>query len=121
MEPRYRFSDRLSVALSGALNPRVRALGYVGHSAPAVDEYALAGLKTGVRDLDAGAGGYEALARDAIVMSYRDVDEVQLELSVDYSFSANLTLDVRVRHYWSEVEHVEFFEIARDELPRPTP
>lgn len=49
-----------------------------------------------------------------IYMGKRDVTSVEASLSGKYSFSANMTLNLRARHYWSGVSYNSFHLLAED-------
>lgn len=52
--------------------------------------------------------------RTDVFMGKRDVTSVEASLSGKYSFTANMTLNLRVRHYWSGVSYNSFHLLAED-------
>ncbi len=113
VSPRVRLGDKLLLRLEARYNTNHRFLGYIGHSAASAKTYGLAGLATGYRILGEGGVGYAGIRPDGIVMSYRDIESHENQLTVEYSFTANVNVNLRVRHYWSRVLHREYFEIQR--------
>lgn len=76
-------------------------------------------LNTGVfRGRDHNEFGYvnQALVdgKTDVYIGKRDVTSVEGSLSAKYSFSANMTLNLRVRHYWSGVHYNSFHLLAED-------
>ena len=120
VSPRFRVGDKLTFRTRTNLRSNKRFLGYIGHSGASAKTYALDGLETGFGILDASAPGYSGIRPDGIVFSYRDIESVENELFVEYAFTANVTLNLRARHYWSRVRHREYFEIQRAGTPLPT-
>jgi len=49
-----------------------------------------------------------------VFMGKRDVTSVEASLSGKYSFTANMTLNLRLRHYWSGVTYNSFHLLAED-------
>ena len=121
VSPRLRVSDRLSARLRANLSQRTRVIGYVGHAAAAVARQGLDDLDTGWGLLDETVGGYELLDPDGILLSYRNVPTAELELSASYSLNANVTFNLRARHYFSRVTHDEFAEVDLAGELQPTP
>ena len=121
VSPRVRVGDRLAMRVRGNVRLGKRFLGYVGHSAAAIDRFDLLAAQTPYRLLDdERVIGFDGLKDDGILGSYRDVPQVELEASAEYSFNANMNINLRARHYWSRVNHVEFFETFSDGYPRAT-
>lgn len=120
VSPRFRVGDRLTFRTRTSLRDNKRFLGYIGHSAASAKTYALDGLDTGFGIVDETAPGYDGIRPDGIVFSYRDIEIVENELFVEYAFTANATLNLRARHYWSRVRHREYFEIQSVGVPLPT-
>ncbi len=58
----------------------------------------------------------QVVAPDAtyVYMGKRDVTSVEASFSGKYSFSANMTLNLRARHYWSGVRYNSFHLLAED-------
>ncbi len=120
ISPRVRIGDRLAMRLRVNLRRGVRYLGYVGHSPDEVIAQGLDLVQTPYFTLDPSVTGFSALRSGGILGSYRTVPTVELETSAEYSFTANMNVSLRVRHYWSRVNHVEFFEFLADGKPLPT-
>ncbi len=120
VSPRARLGDKLALRLEAGYNKAHRFLGYIGHSAASAKTYQLAGLETGVRVLGSGAVGYDGIRADGIVMSYRDVEIMENQATIEYSFTANVNVNLRIRHYWSRVFHREYFEIQGAGTPIET-
>ena len=121
VSPRVRMGDKLTARLSGDLRQGNRYLGYVGHTPAGIARLPVTDAQATYIPLDAATVGFGGLADEAFVISYRTISTAELELSTEYSFTANATLNLRVRHYWSRVRHEEFAEVFDDGLPRPTP
>lgn len=49
-----------------------------------------------------------------VYIGKRDVTSVEASLSAKYSFTANMTVNLRVRHYWSGVTYNSFHLLAED-------
>ena len=120
VSPRARIGDKLALRIETGYGDNTRYLGYVGHSAASAKTYRLAGRGTGVRRLRETAGGYAGIRPDGIVMSYRDIRSFENQFTLEYSLTANVNVNLRIRHYWSRVVHDEFFEIQRAGTPLPT-
>lgn len=91
VEPRFRVNDKLTVAASAELDKEMSG--------------------RGLSDF-----GYD----DEIIYSKRDRTTVSNRLSLNYSFNQNLNFNLRVRHYWSKVIHLEFLELMEDGSFAPT-
>ena len=85
---RYRVSDRLSLSTSAWRQESANDVGYVNR-----------------RTVD---------GKTDVLMGKRDVSSVETSLSAKYSFNANMTLNLRLRHYWSGVRYNSFHELATD-------
>jgi len=121
ISPRFRVSDKLDFRIGGTFRKNVRYLGYVGHTQAAIDNYELEAAKTPFNTLEASTIGYGTLTNDEIVNSYRTIRIAEIEASSSYSFNAQMNINLRIRHYWSRVNHVEYFKInSTDGTPRPT-
>ena len=117
VSPRFRVNDRFDFRISGEARKNNRFLGYVGHTPGSVALYGLEAAGTRFSTLELAAPG---VGDDEIIGSYRDIRITDVEANANYSFTANMTASLRVRHYWSQVNHDEFFEFGPDQLPRPT-
>lgn len=56
----------------------------------------------------------EVDGKTEIYMGKRDVTSVEASLNAKYSFTANMTVNLRVRHYWSGVTYNSFHLLAED-------
>ena len=121
ISPRYRVNDALDLRVGGNFAHNLRYLGYVGHSQAGIERFDLVNAGTVYNQLDETSIGYDRVSSDRFVGSYRTFRTVELEATVAYSFTANMNLSLRARHYWSRVEHEEFFEAGADGQPIPTP
>lgn len=118
--PRYRFGDQLTVRFDVGASQSDDGYGYVGHSAASAKTYRLDDFGTNYSFLNDASLGYDRLLSDVIVVGYRDVRTVELELGLDYAFRAQMTLSARARHYWSNVKYSAFAELGIDGDPVPT-
>lgn len=58
---------------------------------------------------------------DTVIFSRRNVRSVENTLNIKYSFTNRMGLTIRLRHYWSKVEPVQFYELNTDgKLVTPT-
>ena len=60
------------------------------------------------------ANGNPMFAHDSSIISRRKVTQFTTVLNGVYNFKARMNLSVRVRHYWSKVENVSFFNTKAD-------
>lgn len=97
---RYRFSDHLSVAHSISYNP-------VRNDAGFYSTY-----------YENGPGGTPEL-KD-IIFSRRDRTTIENILSVKYSFSNRSGVTIRLRHYWSQVEVKQLYDLLESGELRPS-
>ena len=91
---RYRASDRLSLNVGAWRGQNNNEVGYVHHAARPG-----AGEEPGTTD---------------IFMGRRNVSSVEGGLSAKYSFNANMTLNLRLRHYWSGVSYKDYHALGED-------
>ncbi|WP_044103017.1 DUF5916 domain-containing protein [Neolewinella persica] len=89
---RWRLSDRLSLNTGVFRGQEHNEVGYVNRET----------VET------------EAGTRTDVFMGKREVTSIEASLSGKYSFSANMTLNLRVRHYWSGVSYNSFHLLAKD-------
>lgn len=121
VSPRFRVSDKFDFRIGSTLRKNTRYLGYVGHHAAGIERYELEAEGTRYIQLSPTTQGYQTLNDDAIAMSYRTIRIAEVEANATYSFTAQMNINLRVRHYWSRVNHVEYFEVSsNDPIPRPT-
>lgn len=93
LNARYRVSPRFSLNAGVFRGKEKNEVGYVNRAT-----------------IDLQDGG----SRTDIYMGQRDVTSVEASFSGKYSFSANMTLNLRVRHYWSGVAYNEFNLLEED-------
>lgn len=79
--PRYRFSDKFSIAYNLNLAPQNNNTGFA------------------------------AISGNDVIFGKRDINSVENVLSLKYSFNANMNINTRIRHYWSKVDYKEFFTL----------
>lgn len=74
------------------------------------------GIFRGLEDNEVGFVNKRANGDDEpdIFMGTRDVTSYELSFSGKYSFNANMTLNLRARHYWSGVSYKNFHLLAED-------
>jgi hypothetical protein len=118
VSPRFRVNDQLDLRLAGTLRKNSRYLGYIGHTFASAQTFELEAAGTPYLILDAATRGYDEVADNEIVGSYRTIHIAELEANVTYSFTANMNVNLRVRHYWSRVNHDEYF-VFNPTNPRP--
>jgi hypothetical protein len=85
-ELRYRFSPRLSASISNKLEIDIGNRGY----------------------------GFVESSTPDIIMSSRDITNVNTILSAQYGFSSRMNLTFRMRHNWSYVDNRQFFHLQSD-------
>ena len=94
MDARYRFNNRLSMSAYAYQGSDRNDVGYVNQADLVVDE----------------------LERTDVYFGTRDRNSVEAGLNGKYSFSANMTLNLRLRHYWSGVAYRRFHLLDADGL-----
>ena len=94
VDARYRFSNRLSMSAYAYQGSDRNDVGYVNQADLVVDE----------------------LERTDVYFGTRDRSSVEAGLNGKYSFSANMTLNLRLRHYWSGVAYRRFHLLDADGL-----
>ena len=88
LSPRFRFSDRINVILRSKLDQFTADYGYVAHSDSNYDGEVILGV------------------RDRIVVENSIVGQ--------WVFTKRMGLDLRLRHYWQQVNYKEFRELQED-------
>ncbi len=91
VEPRIRISDQLTLSADAQFEKELRGKGWV----------------------DFGSG-------DEIIYSTRDRTTISNLVGLNYSVNPNMSFNVRVRHYWSKVAHLEYLELMEDGLFQTT-
>jgi len=84
LDPRYRFNDKFSVYSSNGITLQNKDLGWV--------------------DFD----------NDAPILGTRDRTTITNLIGLDYSFNHIMTLETRIRHYWSKVIYDSFYGLDDD-------
>ena len=109
--PRYRVNDKLSFVYSLGYNLTLRQIGFAGELNPA----APADAPT-ARDF----GGYLADGRttDAL-LGRRDLHTITNTATATYTFTNRMSLNVRVRHYVSNVHYHDFARLSPGGLETP--
>ena len=82
--PRYRFSDKFNVGFATILNNEKNSEGFVDNS------------------------------DDQIIFGRRDVNTVTNRIGINYTFNKKMSLDFRLRHYWSKVKYHSFHNLNLD-------
>ncbi len=93
-KPRVRASDKLFILLELSNQYRNNDEGYVNP-----DESAL---------------GYESLGDNDIIFSIRDQVVFDNRLNIEYIFTKNMSLNFRVRHYWTKLDYNSFHLLGED-------
>ncbi|WP_420457856.1 DUF5916 domain-containing protein [Neolewinella sp.] len=93
-DARYRFSNRFSMSAYLNQGGDRNDVGYVNQQDVVVDD----------------------VARTDVYFGTRDRNSVEAGLNGKYSFSANMTLNLRLRHYWSGVAYSRFHLLDADGL-----
>ena len=58
--------------------------------------------------------GFAAVSGNDVIFGRRDVKSIENILNIKYSFSDKMSINTRVRHYWSQVHYNEFFTLQPD-------
>lgn len=58
--------------------------------------------------------GFAAISGNDVIFGRRDIRGVENILNIKYSFSDKMSINTRVRHYWSKVFYKEFFTLQQD-------
>ena len=69
---------------------------------------------------DAGDLGYVDEVEDDIIIGLRNRRTLINNVSTVYTFNKNMTLNARLRHYWSSVEYYEFRKLIDEGLTAPS-
>ena len=94
LDARYRFNNRFSLSAYAYQGSDRNDVGYVNQADLVVDE----------------------LERTDVYFGTRDRNSVEAGLNGKYSFTANMTLNLRLRHYWSGVAYRRFHLLDADGL-----
>lgn len=84
MNNRYRFSNKLTISHNLNLTPQTNN------------------------------AGFAAISGNDVIFGRRDIRGVENVLNIKYSFSDKMSINTRVRHYWSKVFYKEFFTLQDD-------
>ncbi len=82
---RYRFNDKLTIGHALSLAPQNDNVGFAGFND--VSE---------------------------VIFGRRDIKTVENTFTIKYSFSSKMSINTRLRHYWSKVAYKEFFTLLTD-------
>ncbi|MEN9549348.1 MAG: hypothetical protein RIR12_1939 [Bacteroidota bacterium] len=80
-ENNYRFNSKLAVNLESVFVPQKRNVGYATKEA------------------------------GVIIFGRRDIKQVENILSIKYSFNNKMNINTRMRHYWSQVQYDQYFNL----------
>jgi len=94
ISPRLRISDRLNLIIETRVNHYMKDRGYVSKLIP----------------------GYE----DKIMMGTRDRVEVENSIRSQFVFTKRMGIDLRLRHYWQQVEYAYFNVLIDDGVLKET-
>jgi len=81
---RYRFNNNLTISQGISLSPQRNNVGFAG------------------------------LEGSEVVFGKRDIKTIENTLNIKYSFNANMNINTRIRHYWSNVKYNDFFTLQND-------
>ncbi|MBK6992851.1 MAG: carbohydrate binding family 9 domain-containing protein [Chitinophagaceae bacterium] len=81
---RYRFNNNLTISQGISLSPQRNNVGFAG------------------------------LEGSEVVFGKRDIKTIENTLNIKYSFNANMNINTRIRHYWSNVKYNDFFTLHND-------
>jgi len=87
--PRVRFSDRFTITLNSSVTKDMNDYGWAETS-------------------------FDSLGIPTIFFGRRDVSTVNNVLDARYIFNTKLSLSLRVRHYWSQVNYLDYYTLNTD-------
>jgi hypothetical protein len=58
--------------------------------------------------------GFASVTGNDVIFGRRDVASVENIMNLKYSFSDKMSINTRIRHYWSKVDYKEFFTLQPD-------
>jgi len=87
--PRIRFSDRFTIKLNSTVSKDLNDFGWVQTS-------------------------YDSLGSPTIFFGRRDVSIVNNILDAMYIFNPKISLSLRIRHYWSQVNYLDYYTLDTD-------
>jgi len=87
--PRIRFSDRFTITLNSSYTKDLNDYGWVETI-------------------------YDTLNNPTILFGRRDISTINNILSASYIFNTKISLSLRVRHYWSKVNYLDFYSLNSD-------
>ncbi len=94
VEPRVRLTDKIFFILETSYNYQSGDVGYVFPSVSSI--------------------GYPSLEEDDIIFGRRDRRTSNTVFSGRYVFNARLSLELRIRHYWSKVKYRHFYLLGEE-------
>lgn len=62
-----------------------------------------------------------AYQSDAAIVGYRSYKALTTVLSGIYNFTSRMNLNLRARHYWSQVNYLSFYRVNDNGVPKPIP
>jgi hypothetical protein len=65
-------------------------------------------------DIAGNDAGYVSHTTDSIYFGKRDVKTITNTISTSYIFNPLMSINLRVRHYWSEVDYLSYFFLEND-------
>lgn len=89
LTPRVRFNDRFTITLNSNYTKDLNDFGWVATS-------------------------YDSLNTPAILFGRRDVSTVNNILDARYIFNPKVSLSLRIRHYWSQVNYLDYYTLDPD-------
>jgi len=89
IEPRYRFSDRITLALASNYDIREKDFGWVDTQ-------------------------YDSEQNPTIYFGQRDVLSINNVMEMRYIFTTDLSVNLRARHYWSRVDYLDFYTLQEN-------
>ncbi len=89
MQPRYRVNDRLTFSYNLSYELLMNNVGYATDSLDVNDN-------------------------PVIIFGKRDIQTITNTLSAKYMFNSNMSLDLKVRHYWVTAPYKEFYRLKED-------
>lgn len=87
--PRIRFSDRFTITVNSSYTKDLNDNGWVDTR-------------------------YDSLNNPTIYFGRRDISTINNILSASYIFNTKISLSLRVRHYWSKVNYLDYYSLNSD-------
>jgi hypothetical protein len=83
---RYRFNNNLTIYHEIEFNPQKRNTGFATNDG------------------------------DDIIFGMRDIKQVENTIGIKYSFNSKMSINTRIRHYWSQVQYRQYFKLLQNGL-----